>query len=167
MHILLPHEPYVFAADGSYPGLTGRGRLAVARRACGTSSQFTNDRIREMVTELLAVPEAERPIIIIEADEGPYPVRFARDPNGFDWATATPEELETKYGVLTAMYLPGDAPADAPDCVPRHDAHQHVPHRARPVLRRGHPAAARPELHERAWRRPYDLTDVTERLPAA
>ena len=31
---------------------------------------------------------------------------------------ATPAELETKYGVLTAMYLPGEAPADAPSMYP-------------------------------------------------
>ena len=81
--------------------------------------------------------------------KGPTRTAIARDQDGFDWATATPTELETKYGVLD-----GDVPArrgagGRSRGVPRHDAHQHVPHRARPLLRRGHPAAPRPELHER------------------
>ena len=148
MHVLLPHEPYVFAANGEYSGLSEADSKF---SAAGLRDQltFTNERIRGIVDGLLSGPEETRPIIIIAGDEGPYPDRYARDQNGFDWGTATDAELETKYGVLNALYLPGEAPAGRSRGLPRHDPHQHVPHRARPVLRRGHPAAPRPELHER------------------
>ena len=48
-----------------------------------------------VVGSLLAVPPDEQPIIIIEADEGPYPERYNRDQGGFDWSVATDEELAT------------------------------------------------------------------------
>jgi hypothetical protein len=163
MHFLLPHEPYVFAADGSYPGLTG---MDANLSPAGLRGQlrFANDRIREMVAKLLAVPEAERPIIIIQGDEGPYPDRYARDQEGFDWATATPEELQTKYGVLAAMYLPGVATADAPAVYPDMTLINTFPI----VLDRYFDAGI-PLLPDRIYtsatlRRPYDLTDVTARL---
>ena len=88
-----------------------RGGLEVLRGGAGRQLAYTNDRIRGLVSKLLAVPEDERPIIVIAADEGPYPERYNRDQAGFDWGQATDEEIATKFGVLQAMYLPGDAPA--------------------------------------------------------
>ena len=47
-------------------------------------------------------------MIILQADEGPYPPRFADDPGDFDpLEDATPEEIFQKYGILNAMHLPG------------------------------------------------------------
>ena len=53
-------------------------------------------------------------MIILQADEGPYPSRFARDPERFDWLEeATPEEILQKHGILNAMHLPGIDPEAA------------------------------------------------------
>jgi hypothetical protein len=164
-HILLPHEPYVFKANGEYSELSEEdSRFLAAGMAAQLS--YTNDRIRGLVTQLLSVPEAERPIIIIAADEGPYPERYNRDQMGFDWSQATDEELVTKFGVLQAMYLPGEAPADAP--APYQDM---TVINTFPIVLDRYFGADIPLLPDhsftsRVWARPYDLIDVTDRLRA-
>ena len=134
--------------------------------AAGQAAQleYTNDHIRAIVSSLLAVPPEERPIIIIEADEGPYPDRYNHDQNGFDWSTATDEELVTKYGVLTAMYLPGEAPADAPAPYPDMSVVNTFPIVFDRYFGEHIPLLADRSFTSRSWSRPYDLTDITERL---
>jgi hypothetical protein len=51
------------------------------------------------------VPAAERPVIIVQADEGPYPPAL-EDQTRHDWTTATLEEREIKFGILNAWYVP-------------------------------------------------------------
>jgi hypothetical protein len=75
--------------------------------------RFANAQVLDWLDSLLAVPPAERPIVIIQADEGPFPPRYARNEGAFDWTTATPEELERKFGILSAFYLPGKTPQEA------------------------------------------------------
>lgn len=163
MHILLPHEPYVFAANGEYSGLSEADSKFSPAGFRGQLS-FTNDKIRGLVDNLLNVPADQQPIIIIEADEGPYPDRYSKDQNGFDWATATPQELETKYGVLTAMYLPGEAPPDAPAMYPDMTLINTFPIVLDRYFDAGIPLLPDKSYTSAAWVRPYDLTDVTERL---
>ena len=163
MHILLPHEPYVFAANGEYSGLS-EADSKFSPAGFRDQLAFTNDRIQGIVNGLLDVPEAEQPIIIIEADEGPYPDRYNRDQNGFDWATATPEELETKYGVLIAMYLPGDPPADAPAVYPNMTLINTFPIVLDRYFDAGIPLLPDRSYTSAAWVKPYDLTDITDRL---
>ena len=106
-HVLLPHTPYMFAADGSFVDVDeSRGRTALERFS--EQLTFTNARMLAILDDLLAVPEAERPVIIVQADEGPYPSNL-EDQTGLDWTTATPEEREIKFGILNAWYVPGAA----------------------------------------------------------
>jgi hypothetical protein len=98
-HMLLPHDPYVFRADGSLvteaeanaeePGLY-KGHL-----------EFANTKIKEVVRDLLSGPEETRPIVIIEADEGPLACRSV------DCVDTTPEYFQIRSGVLAALYTPG------------------------------------------------------------
>lgn len=97
-HFLVPHGPYLFLADGTFDPETATFE---------TQLEYANAQIRDFTSQLLALPEEERPIIILQADEGPYPERYLADPDAFDWSTATDDELVTKFGVLNAMYLPG------------------------------------------------------------
>jgi hypothetical protein len=118
-HLLLPHPPYVFDADGSVVSDAVAARRSMAE---GYEAQMTylDTRIKEQVEALLARPEDEQPIIILAADEGPYPPRYEGDPDiaggeaDFDWSTATDDELRTKFGILHAMYLPGVPQEDIP-----------------------------------------------------
>jgi hypothetical protein len=105
-HILLPHPPYVFDADGNYIESPANAGISEVEGWHG-QLQYTNKRLETFLSELLAKPESEQPIIIIQADEGPWPEAYGRDKYGFDWTTATPDELEMKFGILNAWYVPG------------------------------------------------------------
>lgn len=164
-HVLLPHEPYVFTATGEYSALSeADSRFSPEGQAAQLA--YTNDRIRGLVSSLLSVPPEERPIIIIEADEGPYPERYNRDQTNFDWSIATDQELATKFGVLTAMYLPGDASADAPAPYPDMTVINTFPIVLDRYFGERIPLLPDRSYTSRTWARPYDLTDVTDRLRA-
>ena len=159
-HILLPHPPYVFAKDGSFvPDEVDAARS----QSEGYADQlvYVNQRINALVDRLLDRPEDEQPIIIIQADEGPYPTAYARNTITYDWSTASSEELEIKYGILDAMYLPG---AEAPVLPPSMSSVNTF----RLVLG-AYFGADLPLLPDRSFTsasklRPYDLTDITDRL---
>jgi hypothetical protein len=105
-HILLPHEPFVFDRRGRYVSLLDDARRG---RTLGyiEQTQYTNGLISAFLDDLLDVPEADRPIVVIQADEGPHPVRYKLDETGFDWEQATDEELREKFQILNAYLLPG------------------------------------------------------------
>ena len=163
-HALLPHDPYVFDEIGEYPPLETRETRSEGDKYT-RQTIYVNDQVRRIVDQLLDVPADEQPIIVVAGDEGPYPARYAANKETFDWSTATTTELETKYGILDAFYLPGDAPAGAPAPYPTMSSWNTF----RVVLAR-YFGADLPLLPDRtytsgAWKRPYDLTDVTDRLP--
>lgn len=111
-HFALPHEPFVFRADGSFVSEQDE-----EERPKGVNYvdqlRFANAQVLAWLDGILSVPADERPIVIIQADEGPFPTRYARNEGAFDWTTATPEELEEKFGILSAFYLPGKTPQEA------------------------------------------------------
>ena len=113
-HITIPHEPYVFAADGS---LVTQEMEDKRTRALNYANQveYANQRIRELFDVLLDRPESERPIIVLQADEGPHPVRYERYERRFEWDEAELAELQEKLRILNAYYLPGS------DLEPRRD----------------------------------------------
>lgn len=161
-HMLIPHPPYIFARDGSFVTDELEGGRSRSE-AYGEQLRYLQGRIEALVDRLLDRPEAERPIIILQADEGPYPARYGRDADTFDWATATTDELETKYGILNAMYLPG---ADVPDVASTLSSVNTF----RLVFDQYFDAGL-PLLPDRSFTsanrlRPYDLTEITERLPS-
>ncbi len=154
-HVLLPHPPYVFRADGT---------PAKQPTSYAEQLRYTNDRIRDLVTCLQDRPADQQPIIVIQGDEGPYPPRYGHDQMGFDWAQATPSELAVKFGILDAMYLPGLPQDVAP---PPADLSSVNTFR---YLLSSYFGADLPMLPDRSYTspkpRPYDLTDVTERIPS-
>ncbi len=154
-HILLPHPPYVFLEDGTFDtnGATMASQLA-----------YTNTMLRRFLEPLLALPEDERPIIILQGDEGSYPGRLVSEQLDWDWDEATGDELITKYGILNAWYLPG-AEGEAPLAADLTAINTY------PELFRRAFGADIPDLPDRIYAsdkdRPYALTDITERLRAA
>lgn len=109
-HFLVPHPPYVFNADGSQPSpdvAAERGE----RASYVEQLRWTNDRILELLDVLMDAPSGEQPIIVLQADEGPYPPRYQANQDGFQWLEATPPEVQEKFGILNAFYLPGADPA--------------------------------------------------------
>lgn len=112
-HILVPHGPEVFTPEGR----------CLSREASAERGEFQGyidqiayaDRIiREIVMHLQA-DDRTPPIILIQADEGPFPERDYRIP----WQDASAEELRIKTGILNAFYFPGgDYRALRPDITP-------------------------------------------------
>jgi hypothetical protein len=110
-HFVLPHDPYIFHADGSF--VTAEEENARTRSVnYADQVQFANSQVLDWLNSLLAVPASERPIVIIQADEGPRPARSIAE-GGLDWTKATRAELEEKFGILSTFYLPGKTPEEA------------------------------------------------------
>jgi hypothetical protein len=101
-HFILPHPPYVFDRNGKY-----RPESKRAGNVAGYLEQlrFANSQIERVVGELLARPADEQPIIVIQADEGPYPRLGTRFPSS--WADEPAADVRVKYGILNAYFLPG------------------------------------------------------------
>ena len=135
-HILLPHDPYVFHADGSIIP-EAESRATDEKELYAGQVAFANARIREIVGYLLSGPEEDRPVVIIEGDEGPLACRNVDCPS-------------------TGAGVPPDPPGEPRRDVParrrrRRPGHvhlgEHVPARVQRVLRGRPAAAARPQLH--------------------
>ena len=111
-HFLVPHPPFV---------LDREGRCLDASVAAGRSRRdnyldqlaYVNAQVLELIAAIRA--QAERaPIIVIQADEGPWPERLARDEIYFlgrdispaDWTEANRAELREKMRILNALSLP-------------------------------------------------------------
>ena len=119
-HVLLPHPPYVLDEQGN----AVPNDVAAKRTTAENYEQqmrYLDTRIEAVVDRLLDVPEEEQPIIVLMADEGPYPKHYEGNPliqgpdPDFDWSSITDEELRIKYGILHAMFLPGVDEADIPE----------------------------------------------------
>jgi sulfatase-like protein len=108
-HILLPHEPFTFTADGGY--LTEDESVKRSWEEGYTGQvKFANRKILTLLDKLLDVPDERKPIIIIQADEGPK--RYEWTYGGRKrWEDATDDQLREKVGILDAYYLPGGGDA--------------------------------------------------------
>jgi hypothetical protein len=105
-HFLVPHPPYVFDSDGSTP--TGdESWERTEEEKYVAQLEWTNSRVLEALDQLMDAPAGQEPIIILQADEGPWPDGFTEDQVHFDWLNAADAEIQQKYGILNALYLPG------------------------------------------------------------
>jgi hypothetical protein len=103
LHVLVPHPPYVFAADGSYLALDLERRRTYATNY-RNDVLAANAMIRRLVDGILA-RSSSPPVIIVQGDEGPYPPGTER--YTFDWRTAGIAALRQRSGILNAYFLPG------------------------------------------------------------
>ena len=159
-HVLLPHEPFVYDRNGSYVTLA-ESKARTREHNYREQTLHTNTQIEQLVDDLLDVPEEQQPIIVLAADEGPAPVRFIADDENFDWTTATAAELEEKFAILNAYYLPGiEDAALYPSISPVNNWR---------VIFRAYFGADLELLEDRSYvfrneHAVYDFTDVTDRL---
>jgi hypothetical protein len=161
-HFLLPHPPYVFTADGRYLDPEAGAKVAESERFAGQLT-WTNDQLKAWIESLLALPEDRQPIIILQADEGPYPLPYQADTVNYDWSTASASELQQKFGILNAWYVPGGIDPGLYDSMTSVNTF--------PVLFSGYFGLDVPRLEDREYTsagkfRPYDLTEITDRLDA-
>jgi hypothetical protein len=149
-HFLLPHDPYVFHADGTV--VTAEEERATDERALYEGHlAYANSRIKEIVGTLLSGPEEDRPIVIIQGDEGPLACQ------NVDCVGTGAEYLRIRLGNLVAMYLPG-VDADVPETFTSVNTFR--------TVFRAYFGADLPPLPDRSYTWPdddsiYDFQDVT------
>lgn len=103
-HLVLPHDPYVFDANGDWLTEQEEGSRTWEEGYVG-QVVYANGELLELIDALLDQPAESRPVIIIQSDEGPWPIPYLRDQE-LAWADATVDDLRQKFGVLNAIYLP-------------------------------------------------------------
>lgn len=153
-HFLLPHDPYVFATDGRC--VTVEDSAARGKPQGYLDQLVYADRVIAELVEALQERDVP-PVILITADEGPFPERDYSIP----WQDASVEELSIKTGILNAFYFPdGDYGALTPDVSPVNTYR---------IVFDKYLGTTFPRLEDRTYAFPtdselYDFFDVTERL---
>jgi hypothetical protein len=104
VHMLIPHAPYVFDQDGKFLTKEEAGQKSRVENYRNQLA-FVNKKIEELFDTLLSSSRVP-PIIILQADEGPYALRQVLEGPNFNWKQASIEELRRKMGILNAYYLP-------------------------------------------------------------
>jgi hypothetical protein len=107
-HFLIPHPPNLFDRDGS-PFEGKAADLSNAEKYI-RQLEFTNSQILRIIDAIRSGPGGEEAVIVLQADEGPFPVRYAANGETFRWEDATPVELEIKFRILNAVRIPGADP---------------------------------------------------------
>ena len=97
-HMLIPHHPYVFDREGNYQTLN-QANLKSEMDNYIDQLITTNIMLITLIDKLLSRSEVP-PVIIIQADEGPYPGGQERWEGDYGWEEASPAELRQKMGIL-------------------------------------------------------------------
>lgn len=106
MHLYLPHQPWVVDADGRYVTKeVDEGRSWAERYR--TQWSFVHREMTSLIQRLLDEPEEARPIIILTTDEGPNARDMPRTETNIDWSSANDAQLDQKFAIFAAYYLPG------------------------------------------------------------
>ncbi|MDP3973613.1 MAG: hypothetical protein Q8P92_02145 [Candidatus Daviesbacteria bacterium] len=105
-HSFLAHDPYIFDRDGNPQATDQFNMKEGAKKLYVEQLIFANKVLMNLIDTLLKDSE-KPPIIILQADEGPYPKRFRQQLDKFNWRTATVEELKEKMRIISAYYFPG------------------------------------------------------------
>ncbi|OGY28213.1 MAG: hypothetical protein A2Z42_03895 [Candidatus Woykebacteria bacterium RBG_19FT_COMBO_43_10] len=108
-HILLPHDPYVFKEDCTPNneeitlGSEDEKKAYLAQLSC------TNQKVESLVKTLLET-SAQKPIIILQSDEGPFSEEFKGEVGGgVDWNKLSLDSLKAHLKILNAYLLPGES----------------------------------------------------------
>ncbi len=108
-HLLNPHPPYVFTSSGDpvpyFPDENNAG--APRRDKYINQMEYANKTLTDLIATI-KTNAAKPPIIIIQSDEGPYPIEPTPP-----WQKAPEETLQLKFGTLAAYDLPGATPEQA------------------------------------------------------
>jgi hypothetical protein len=160
-HLFLPHHPWIVDKDGAYISAAADKKRTPAERFDAQWAEVDR-QVRTMIEPLLQGPEATRPIIILTTDEGPNPENMATIDGDLDWSGATDAQLDQKFGIFAAYYLPG---VDSSSLYPTMSSVNAF----RFVFDRYFDAGLQ-LLPDRSWihqdkHHPYVLTDITDRLP--
>jgi hypothetical protein len=121
-HLLMPHPPFVFNADGSSRATAVPVTLADGpdwrRNAYGLNERYEAgyaDSVRFLNSRLIGIVDgilqrSRRPALIyIQGDHGPG--------SHLHWESAAKSDVRERFGILMAMRLPDGSAADLPEHV--------------------------------------------------
>jgi hypothetical protein len=123
-HILSPHPPFVFGAQGektepqSYFTMTEGGSFQTVDRTkvraeyvekYRSQLQFINAKTKTAIERILAT-SPQPPVIILQADHGPGSV--------LNWDDPEPEDLAERFSIMNAVYIPRAAKSSADSLSP-------------------------------------------------
>jgi hypothetical protein len=94
-HMLVPHPPFMFAADGTVLPYTNDLAAAFEVDPYVEQLRFVNDRVTQLIDKILAASD-EPPVIIIQGDHGPQAFPYA----------APAERYWERHGILNALLVP-------------------------------------------------------------
>jgi len=104
-HFILPHPPYVFDHDGT--DLTPEVKASRSNDENFINQlQYTNQLIIETIDHIYEKADGDRPLIILQSDEGPYFERLTTEGLLYPWAEITDLEITEKVGILNAVNDP-------------------------------------------------------------
>lgn len=162
IHLILPHPPFVFRADGSLrPTLAGGDGSdfpapdVIYRQGYREQLQFTNTYAQMLIDSILE-RSARPPVIVLQGDHGPG--------SRLDWNSAENTCFHERFSILNAFYLPGQDAASLlyPSISPVNNF--------RMVLN-AYFGADLPQLPDRSffslWDTPYKFQEITGQVGAA
>ena len=103
VHMLIPHEPFVFDKDGNPLSPQQVATRSLAENYLGQVI-FANQKIKEIMDTLI-VKSKTPPVIILQSDEGPFPLNWA-EKLGSGLLGLDDESLKVKTAILNAYYFP-------------------------------------------------------------
>jgi hypothetical protein len=119
-HILVPHDPYYFNADGSLSASSGNDNVGqtIKQKYVG-QVEYINSQMKDILTSVQTHSQGKA-VVIVQADEGPYPMQL-NDQNfdqhsvgdelsNGDMSAWSDQNLQMKYGILAAYHLPQASP---------------------------------------------------------
>ena len=109
-HILSPHDPYIFLPDGSSTTYDQNRTDNDADEKVKYINQlsYVTGQFRDTIAHIRANDPGA--VIILQADEGPYPKQFqgGQSASHYHNPVDLPDaELRQKYGIFASYYLPG------------------------------------------------------------
>jgi hypothetical protein len=107
-HVILPHPPFVFQADGTvdlpdipfsyFDADDYEGTLDEYQSGYVAQLQYLNTRLEEIIAAILAKPGTP-PVIILQADHGPR--------STFIWENPSSEGIHETFSIFNAYCFPG------------------------------------------------------------
>jgi hypothetical protein len=117
-HLLIPHPPFVFAADGSWVSSDDQAKFADGPQATGSAEsymdgyraaiRYTDRRLAEVIGEIIARSGQRRSVIYVQGDHGPA--------SKLDQVPA-PEAYIERFGILLGLRVSWQEPTDLYDHV--------------------------------------------------
>lgn len=121
-HILVPHDPYYFNADGSLNLNVGSDNLGEPITEKYTNQvQFINTQMQSLLSEIKQNSNGKA-VVILQSDEGPYPIDLKGESSGstdveselasgsmLSWSDS---DLQMKFGNLAAYDVPAASPQE-------------------------------------------------------